>query len=72
LRASLNRESSRNNAPKRGEATGAHRKLHDEELHNLYSSPDIIRVIKDTYDAQTHAKSAQNFWGQNPEGILET
>jgi hypothetical protein len=22
------------------------RKLHNEELHNLYSSPDIIRIIK--------------------------
>jgi hypothetical protein len=22
------------------------RRLHNEELHNLYSSPDIIRVIK--------------------------
>jgi hypothetical protein len=26
--------------------TGAWRKLHNEELHNLYSSPDIIRMIK--------------------------
>jgi hypothetical protein len=26
--------------------TGAWRKLHNEELHNLYSSPSIIRVIK--------------------------
>jgi hypothetical protein len=26
--------------------TGEWRKLHDEELHNLYSSPDIIRQIK--------------------------
>jgi hypothetical protein len=25
---------------------GGWRKLHNEELHNLYSSPDIIRVIK--------------------------
>jgi hypothetical protein len=26
--------------------TGGWRKLHDEELHNLYSSPNIIRMIK--------------------------
>jgi hypothetical protein len=26
--------------------TGGWRKLHNEELHGLYSSPDIIRVIK--------------------------
>jgi hypothetical protein len=32
--------------PKRDEATGEWRKLHNEELHNLYSSPDIIRTIK--------------------------
>jgi hypothetical protein len=32
--------------PKRDEVTGEWRKLHDEELHNLYSSPDIIRQIK--------------------------
>jgi hypothetical protein len=25
---------------------GAWRKLHNEELHNLYSSPDIIRMTK--------------------------
>jgi hypothetical protein len=32
--------------PKRYEVTGEWRKLHNEELHNLYSSPDIIRQIK--------------------------
>jgi hypothetical protein len=26
--------------------TGDWRKLHNEELHNLYSSPNIIRIIK--------------------------
>jgi hypothetical protein len=33
-------------APKRDEVTGEWRKLHSGELHNLYSSPDIIRQIK--------------------------
>jgi hypothetical protein len=28
------------------EVTGDWRKLHNEELHNLYSSPSIIRMIK--------------------------
>jgi hypothetical protein len=32
--------------PKRDEVTGVWRKLHNEELHNLYSSPSIIRMIK--------------------------
>jgi hypothetical protein len=32
--------------PKSDEVTGGWRKLHNEELHNLYSSPSIIRVIK--------------------------
>jgi hypothetical protein len=31
--------------PKRDGVTGEWRKLHDEELHNLYSSPSIIRII---------------------------
>jgi hypothetical protein len=30
-------------APKRDEVTGELRKLHSEELHILYSSPNIIR-----------------------------
>jgi hypothetical protein len=32
--------------PKRDGVTGGRRKLHNEELHNLYSSPSIIRIIK--------------------------
>jgi hypothetical protein len=31
---------------KRDEVAGGWRKLHNEELHNLYSSPNIIRMIK--------------------------
>jgi hypothetical protein len=33
-------------APKRDGVTGGWRKLYNEELHNLYSSPSIIRIIK--------------------------
>jgi hypothetical protein len=32
--------------PKRVEVTGEWRNLHNEELHDLYSSPSIIRIIK--------------------------
>jgi hypothetical protein len=32
--------------PKRDEVTGRWRKLHNEELHKLYYSPNIIRIMK--------------------------
>jgi hypothetical protein len=32
--------------PKKDEATGEWRRLHKKELNDLYSSPNIIRVIK--------------------------
>jgi hypothetical protein len=34
--------------PKSDEVTRDWRKLHNEELHDLYSSPSIIRMIKST------------------------
>jgi hypothetical protein len=31
---------------KREEVAGGWRRLHNEELHNIHASPDIIRMIK--------------------------
>jgi hypothetical protein len=50
--------------------TGEWRKLHNEELHNLYSSPDIIRQVKANEvggACSTHGigeKSVQGFCGK--------
>jgi hypothetical protein len=46
LRVFENRVFRRILGPKRDEVTGEWRKLHNEELHRLYSSPSIIRMIK--------------------------
>jgi hypothetical protein len=46
LRVFENRVLRRIFGPKRDEVTGECRKLHNEEVHNLYSSPDIIRQVK--------------------------
>jgi hypothetical protein len=46
LRVFENRVLRRIFGPKRDGVTGDWRKLHNEELHNLYSSPSVIRMIK--------------------------
>jgi hypothetical protein len=46
LRVFENRVLRRIFGPKRDEVTGGWRKLHNGELHNLYSSQTIIRMIK--------------------------
>jgi hypothetical protein len=46
LRVFENRVLRRIFGPKRDEATGKWRRLHNEELNDLYSSANIIRVIK--------------------------
>jgi hypothetical protein len=46
LRVFENRVLRRVFGPKRDEVTGEWRKLHNEELHDLYSSPSIFRIIK--------------------------
>jgi hypothetical protein len=45
LRVFNNRVLSRIFGPKRDEVKGVWRKLHNEELHDLYSSLTIVRVI---------------------------
>jgi hypothetical protein len=61
--------------PKRDEVTGGWRKLHNEELHNLYSSRSIIRMIKSRrmrwagHEARIGEKrNAYRILGGNPEG----
>jgi hypothetical protein len=46
LRVFENRVLRRIFGPKKNGVTGGWRKLHNEELHNLYFSPSIIRIIK--------------------------
>ena len=46
LRVSENRVLRRIFGPRRDEVTGELRRLHNEELNDLYCSPNIVRVIK--------------------------
>ena len=46
LRVCENRVLRRVFGPKRDEVTGKWRKLHNEELNDLYSLPNIVRVVK--------------------------
>jgi hypothetical protein len=46
LRVFENRVLRRIFGPKRDEVTGEWRKLHNKELHDLFFSPSIIRIIK--------------------------
>jgi hypothetical protein len=61
--------------PKRDEATGGWRKLHNEELHNLYSLPSIIGMIKSRkmrwagFVARMWKKNACKILVEKPEEI---
>jgi hypothetical protein len=46
LRVFENRVLRRIFGPKKDEVTGEWKKLHNKQLRNLYSSPNIIRIIK--------------------------
>jgi hypothetical protein len=58
--------------PNRDEVTGEWRKLHKEELTDLYSSPNLARVIKSTKNVVGRACSTMGrrevytgFWWEN-------
>jgi hypothetical protein len=60
--------------PKRDEVTGEWRRLHNKELYALYSSPNIIRVIKPRLRWTGHVarmgetRGAYRVLVENPEG----
>jgi hypothetical protein len=61
--------------PKRDEVTRDWRKLHNEELQNLYSSPNIIRMIKsrrikwaDNVERMGEKRNAYRILVGKPEG----
>jgi hypothetical protein len=55
--------------PKRDEIAGEWRKLHNEELHNLNSSPSIIRMIK-SRRMRWAGRVAR--MGEKRKGVIET
>jgi hypothetical protein len=66
LRVFENRVLGRIFGPKRDEVTGEWRKLHNEELHNLYSSPDITMQVKANEvggECSTHGRGEKSVQG---------
>jgi hypothetical protein len=55
--------------PKKGELSGGHRKLNNNEFHNLYSSPNIISGIWTGHVAHMmEMRSAYKIFIRNPKG----
>jgi hypothetical protein len=58
--------------PKRDEVTGGWKKRHNEELHNLYSSPNTVMVMKSSKIRWAghiaHMRNAHTILVVRPEG----
>jgi hypothetical protein len=54
-----------NRVLRREEVVGGWRRLHNEELHNLTASPNIIRVIKSKKSCERHVARMENMKGRN-------
>jgi hypothetical protein len=73
LKVYENRVLKRISGPKRDEVTGEWRKLHNEELHNLYPFPNIIRQITSRRMrwagnvAHTGEGELYKFWWESPK-----
>jgi hypothetical protein len=56
--------------PKRDRITGEQRRLHNEELNNVYSSPNIIQVIKSRRMRRAgNGRNKRFWWGDLREGV---
>jgi hypothetical protein len=53
--------------PKRDKVTGGWRKLHSEELHNLYSMPSIISMIS---QGGCDGQGMQHKWGRRGYWVI--
>jgi hypothetical protein len=72
LRVLENRVLRRIFGPTRDEVTGEWRRLHSGELHNLYSSPDIIRQVRSRRmrwagHVARMGETGTMFWWKKPE-----
>jgi hypothetical protein len=54
--------------PRKDEVTGDWRQLHNEELHNLYSSPSIIRMMGRACKQRGETRNAYKILVAKPEG----
>jgi hypothetical protein len=74
LRAFDNRMLGKIFGPEQEEVAGGWRRLHSEELRNMYDSPNVVRMIKTRkirwaeYVAHTGEMRNTKFWMQNLKG----